>query len=552
MKKHHALASLLGAFLVCGGAPAAEPPPRGGAAERRAPLFNDLGRYHHKVATKSKQAQRYFDQGLILAYGFNHREAGRSFREAARLDPQCAMCWWGAALVLGPNYNAPMSPEEVRDAWDLVQRARAAAPGASERDRAYVEALGKRYAESPPADRRPLDEAYAGAMREVARRFPDDPDAAALFAESLMNLHPWDLYDAGGEPRPWTPEILATLEGVLARNPEHPGAIHFYIHATEASKEPARAEKHADKLGRLAPGSGHLVHMPSHTYIRIGRYLDAVRANEAATRADDSYVTQCRAQGLYPLAYVPHNHHFLWASASMLGDSATAIRAARATNDRTHHELMAEFGTLQHYSLIPLFAFVRFGKWDEILAAPAPPASLPYATGVWHYVRGLAHARSGRLEPAAEELSALKRALLRPEIEKVTLWDINSASDVLGIAQEVLAGEINAARGRYDRAERQLRRAARLEDALRYQEPSDWHFPVRHALGAVLLEAGRPAEAEDVYREDLKANPENGWSLHGLMKSLQAQGNDGEAAAARARFERAWKHADVELTASRF
>jgi tetratricopeptide (TPR) repeat protein len=528
------------------------------AAERatepsvKAPLFNDLGDFRRKVTTKSNRAQRYFDQGLILAYGFNHREAGRSFREAARLDPGCGMCWWGAALVLGPNYNAPMSSEDVRDAWEFVQKARQAAEKATPVERALIEALAKRYAAEPAADRRLLDEAYAEAMREVARRFPDDLDAATLFAEALMNLHPWDLYAHDGAPKPWTPEILSVLERVLARNPDHIGAIHFYIHATEASNEPRRAEKYADRLGRLAPGAGHLVHMPSHTYIRTGRYLDAMRANERATKADESYISQCRAQGLYPLAYVPHNWHFLWASASLAGNSAAAIRAALETDSKVHREHMAEMGSLQHYSLLPLFAYLRFGRWEQILAAPAPADGLPYRLGVWHYARGLAFARSGRVEEATNELSALKRARLRPDLERVTIWDINPAEAILAIAEEALAGEVNAARGRYDRAVRLLRRAVRLEDALKYQEPSDWHFPARHALGAVLLEAGRPAEAEDVYREDLRRNPDNGWSLFGLARSLEAQGKKQEAAEAQARFRKAWAHADVRLSASRF
>jgi tetratricopeptide (TPR) repeat protein len=540
------------AALAAAGALAAPPAQRAAEPSVKAPLFNDLGSFHRRVGTKSKQAQRYFDQGLTLAYGFNHRESGRSFREAARLDAGCGMCWWGAALVLGPNYNAPMSADDVRDAWDFVQKASEAAKKAAPVERALIGALSKRYAAEPPADRRPLDEAYAAAMREVVRQFPDDLDAAALFAESLMNLHPWDLYAHDGSAKPWTPEIVGILEKVLARNPDHIGAIHFYIHATEASNEPQRAEKHADRLGKLVPGAGHLVHMPSHTYIRIGRYRDAMRANEQATKADESYISQCRAQGLYPLAYVPHNWHFLWASASLAGNSAAAIRAALETDSKVHHEMMAEMGSLQHYSLIPLFAYVRFGRWDPILAAPAPADDLPYRVGVWHYVRGLAFARTGRVEEAAQELSGLKNALLRPDLESVTIWDINSAEKVLAIAEEALAGEINASRGRYDRAIRQLRRAVRLEDALQYQEPSDWHFPARHSLGAVLLEAGRPAEAEEVYREDLRRNPENGWSLFGLAKSLEAQGKMQETAEAQARFRKAWAHADVTLTASRF
>ena len=464
------------------------------------------------------------------------------------------MCWWGAALVLGPNINAPMDEDAVAPAWEALQKATALAPKIGAWERAMIEALGKRYVADPPADRGPLDLAYADAMRGVAARFPEDPDAGTLFAEALMDLHPWNLYTRQGDPHPWTPEITGVLETTLARAPDHPGAMHLYIHATEASKTPGRAEPYADRLAGIVPGAGHLVHMPAHTYIRVGRYNDAVLANVAATKADDSYVTQCRAQGLYPLAYVPHNHHFLWAAACLSGQSAVALRAAVATDAKTDHEKMHQpgFGTLQHYSLTPIYSRVRFAKWQEILDTPAPPADLAYPTGIWHYARGLALAAAGRIDDAGTELAALRTSASADNLEKVTIWDINPASQIMKIAIEVLAGEIAARRGESIAAIGHFREGARLEDELNYNEPPDWHLPVRHYLGAALVDAGQTAEAEQVYLEDLRRNPENGWSLHGLMKSLQAQGRTGEAAAVEKRFQRAWQHADVLITASRF
>jgi tetratricopeptide (TPR) repeat protein len=522
--------------------------------EKRAPLFDDLGSHHQEVTTSSELAQRYFDQGLILSYAFNHAEAARSFREATRLDPDCAMCWWGVALVMGPNINAPMDAKDAAEARAASGKAVAAAEKASERERAYARALAQRYADEAPEKRAALDAAYADAMRDVVRRFPDDLDATALLAEALMDLHPWDFWLPDGTPQPWTAEILSTIESVLERDPDHIGAIHFYIHATEASKNPEKAAPYADRLADLVPGAGHLVHMPAHTYIRMGRYHDAALTNIRATAADDSYVTQCRAQGLYPLVYVPHNHHFLSAAATMEGWSAKAIEAALGTDAKTHHELMGEpgLGALQHYSLIPLYVYVRFGRWDDILAHPAPPADLFYPTGIWHYARGRAFVGKGQLADAQRELTVLAAIAKRPDLEKVTIWDINSAATLLQIAEKVLAGEIAAGEGDFAAAVRLLREGVRIEDSLRYQEPSDWMYPVRHSLGAVLLEAGRAREAEAVYREDLEINPDNGWALFGLMQSLEAQGKTAEAARVKERFDLAWAHADVELAASRF
>lgn len=518
---------------------------------QRAPLFAGMGSHHFPISTDVPLAQRYFDQGLILAFGFNHAEAARSFGEALRLDPACAMCAWGVALVLGPNINAKMEAEAVPEAWAALETARVLAEDGPERERAYVAALARRYAEEPGEDRSALDAAYADAMRELARRDPDDLDAAALFAEALMDTTSWDYWTAEGESKPATVEILATLERVLARAPDHPLANHLYIHAVEAA-HPRWAVAAADRLGALVPGAGHLVHMPGHIYIRVGRYHDAVAANQRAIVADDAYVTQCHAQGAYPIGYMPHNHHFLWSAATMEGASALAIAAARHLAEHGDPAMMREpgLGTLQHYWVTPLYADVRFGRWDEILGAPRPPADLLYPTGVWHYARGTALTRRGRLDEAAAELAALGRVADDPGIAAVTIWDINTSEALLRIAAEVLAGELAAARGDLAAAVAHLEAGVRREDALRYDEPPPWHFPVRHVLGAVLLRAGRPADAERVYRDDLAKYPDNGWSLFGLAQSLEAQEKKDEAAKVRAQFIAAWRYADVEIAAS--
>ena len=517
------------------------------SARRRAPLFNDLGNHHHAISTKSPEAQRYFDQGLILAWGFNHAEAARAFREAARLDPSCAMCWWGASLVLGPNINAAMEDGAVPEAWEALQKALALAPNATENERAYIAALSTRYVTKPVKDRKQLDTQYADAMREVARRYPDDLDAAALFAEALMDVTPWDYWEKDGRPRPWTPEILLTLESILSRDPEHVAGIHFYIHATEASTAPERAEPYADKLGRLVPGAGHLVHMPAHTYMRVGRYHDASVVNEQAAKADESYITQCRAQGIYPLVYHPHNVHFLVASAAMEGRGAVSIAAARKLATHADPKGMREPGleTLQHYWITPLYALTRFEKWDEILKEPRPPSGLDYPTGVWHYARGMAFSATGQPAAAAKELGELRAIAAKRSLERLTIWGFNSFSAILGLAVEFLEADVAARRGEVDAAVAHLTKAVTLEDALIYQEPPDWYAPARHSLATTLARARRWAEAETAYREDLVRNPENGWSLSGLAAALDAQGNSNEAEDARKRLKKAWPLADL-------
>jgi tetratricopeptide (TPR) repeat protein len=511
-----------------------------------------LGSYVFPVTTTSKDAQRFINQGLLLAYGFNHAEAARSFGEAARLDPACAMAYWGMALVGGPNINMDMSADAEPQTYKLVQRAMALKKGVSEREQAYIEALSKRYSGDTHADRGALNRAYADAMRALHNRYPDDLDAATLYAEALMDLRPWDYWMRDGTPYPETLVIMRVLESVLAREPNHPGAIHFYIHTVEVGR-PELAEAAAERLLTLAPGAGHLVHMPSHIFRRLGRYADASRTNEMAIAADEDYITQCRAQGVYPLAYYPHNVHFLWDSTSMEGRSRDSIEAALKVASRIPEEAWRSMPLLQQFLVAPLFAYTRFGKWEDILKEPAPNQEAPFLTGVWHYARGLAYTATGRADDAARELGRLQQIAAMDSLKGLQVtFSRNGARAILEIAVEVLAGEIAAARGDLEQAVARLHRGVLLEDNLIYMEPPDWHVPVRQSLGAVLLAAGRAAEAEAVYWQDLNQNRENGWALFGWMQSLRAQGKEEQATAIERRFNAAWSRSDVKLTASRF
>ncbi len=561
MTSRGAVAALVGIALAACAKPAPPPepapprtllPPPPGYVQS-APLLSGLGDRTHPISTQVELAQRYFDQGLMLAWGFNHAEAARSFREVQQLDPDSPMGYWGEALVLGPNINDPsMDPERVQGAWNALQQALARVGGAAPAEADYAQALAARYAPDPGADRAALDLAYADAMRELTLRHPDDLDAQALFAEALMDTTPWDYWLPGKEPKPVTREILDTLERVLERDPSHPLANHLTIHAVEAAY-PERGVAAAERLPAAAPGAGHLVHMPAHIWIRVGRYADAAAANERAIAADRDYVTQCHAQGLYPIGYVPHNHHFLWFALSMQGRSAAAIEAAEHAAQHVDAEKLREpgYGTLQHYSVIPLYALSRFGRWMEILAQPQPAPDLRYPVGVWHYARGLALARMGRAEAAGLELGRLRRLAADPSLDSVTIWEINSTRALLGVAEAVLAGEIAFEQGDLDSAIAHFQEATAREDALAYDEPPPWHAPVRQTLGAALLAAGRPADAEAVYREDLARYPDNGWSLFGLAAALRAQGRSDEAAAVSLAFESAWRDADVVLDSSR-
>jgi len=507
-----------------------------------APRLQNLGGHSHPITTDSARAQLFFNQGLILAYGFNHREARRSFQEAARLDPDCAMCYWGQALVLGPNINAPMDPENEAVAHELVQKALSLAGDASEKEQAYIQALAKRYSGEKEPGRAALDRAYAKAMGEVHKQYPEDLDAATLYAEALMDLRPWNYWTPDGKPYEETETIVPVLESVLKKDPRHPGATHLYIHAMEAVK-PELAEAAADNLRDRVPGAGHLQHMPSHIYVRVGRFHDAAAVNRKAIQADEDYIAQCRAQGIYPLTYYPHNIHFLWNASQWQGRSQDAIEAARKVDAKTreHLEDLPEWGQIFPVSLP--YTLVRFGKWDEILELPEPPGKWTYWRGVWHYARGMALARKGKLDKASKELKQVE-AMAADDSLEVKLIGGNSTVHLLRVAAKALAGEIAAERGEFDKAIALLHEGVLLEDALNYIEPPDWNYPVRQQLGAVLLEAGRPLQAEVVYWDDLRKNPENGWSLFGLAQSLRAQGKDEMAKPIEARFKKAWAKAD--------
>ncbi|GAB4161771.1 MAG: hypothetical protein Fur0046_40390 [Cyanobacteria bacterium J069] len=518
-----------------------------------APLFDHLGTHHHPISTRNALTQRYFDQGLILSYGFNHAEALRSFQQAAELDPTCAMCYWGMAYVLGPNINAAMEEGEVPTAWAAIQKAAQLGDNASDRDRAYINALATRYTPEPVEDRAPLNLAYANAMRDVAKQYPDDPDAVTLFAEALMDTTPWDYWDEAGNPKPEGAEIIATLESALERFPNHAGALHLYIHAVEAQR-PELAADAADRLRDLNIQTSHLLHMPGHIYLRVGRYHDAVVANQLAAANDQEYAQAHNPDGIFRIAYMPHNHHFLWYAAMMAGQQDVALEAARQTAALVERSLIREpgYGTLQHYSAIPMYTLAKFGRWDEILAEPKPESDLVYPVGVWHFVRGLALTASGQVQEAARELQVLEAIAASPALDGVTIWDINTTADLLKIGTAVLAGELAAQQGDLDGAIAHLQAGVALQDQLNYDEPSPWYSPVRQNLGAVLLQADRPAEAEQVFRENLATYPNNGWALYGLAQSLEAQGKTAEARTVRQQFRTAWQHADVRLTAARF
>ena len=518
-------------------------------------LLDGLGDYHFEVTTTHPDVQRWFHQGMMLAYGFNHDAAERSFLRATELDPDCAMCWWGASLVLGPHVNAAMDPADNADAWQRLQRARQLAPGTSPREQAFIEALSARYAQPPPDDRRPLDEAYGEAMRALVRQRPDDLDAAVLLAESLMDLQPWDYYDAQLQPKGHTAEVVRTLESVMARDPDHAGALHLYVHAVEASADPQRGADAADRLRTLVPGSGHLVHMPAHIYARVGRWHDAVIANQRAIEADDAYLALCRGntQGVYPLGYVPHNHHFLWFAASMEGNAAVAKASALATAERTDlPDLMRTpgFAGLQHYWLTPWFDRVRFGRWDEIAGVDNPAPDLPYVTAIWHYAQAIAALRQDRIDDARGHLDALRPLAADPAMDALMVWDRYPLAHAARIAERTVSAELAAAGGDFDGAVAALEQAVAIEDGIPYDEPPGWHAPVRQTLGAILLQAGRAADAEAVYREELRRNPGNGWSLFGLARSLEAQDKPQAAETTRA-FTAVWAQPDVELTSSR-
>ncbi len=536
------VAVLVLAALACGG---------GGTQSTGMRLQGELGEHHHPISTESELAQRYFDQGINLVFGFNHELAVLSFREALVHDPDCAMCYWGIALALGPNINAPMGPEAGAAAWEALGEAQARLEHASEAERAYIHALSKRYAENPGADRGPLDRAFADAMAEVHARYPDDVDAATIYAEALMDLYPWDYYLADGTPRPETEIVLRVLESVLDREPYHPGANHYWIHALE-KYDPERAEAAADRLATIAPDAGHLVHMPSHIYWRVGRYEDAVRVNAEAAAADEALFAWCSDTAFYAAGYYTHNIHFLWAASMASGQSDQALTAARRLVSKVPPEMVPEYPFLEDFLAVPVLTLARFARWDQMLAEPTPPESQRYVTAVWHYGRGLAHARRGDAAAARVELAALRAAHDDPSLADL-VYDVagNTAGQRLALALHHLEAELALADGETEAAIAHLEEGVVVGDAMAYIEPPAWYLPTRQVLGAVLLEAGRLAEAEAVLRKNLEHYPRNGWALRGLSVALEQQGRDVDAEWVRRGFERAWANADVRLESSR-
>lgn len=520
-------------------------------ADRPAPLFDNLGKYHHAVTTKSKDAQRYFDQGLTLLYGFNHAEAIRSFEVAGKLDPDCAMAWWGVALAYGPNINKPMDAADVPKAWAALRKARGAAPKASELDRAFITALSARYVEEPEKDRSKLDTAYATAMRDLVKRFPDDVDAAVLCAESLMDTMPWNYWTKEGKPNAATSDVLTFLESAIKRSPDHPGAHHYYIHAVENSPAPERGLPSAHRLSTLCPGAGHLVHMPAHIYLRLGDYHAAVLANEQAIVADEAYITHCKVQGFYPTAYYSHNVHFLWYALAMEGRSAESIREGIKAAAQLKGMDLHDMPDMQWIATVPTKSLLRFGRWDDILRQPQPPRESLYENAIWHYARGVAFVRTGKLTEATDEADKLAEIAGDKAIEKIELPNFPGAS-LIRLAHTLLAAELNGHQGQPDAMLKHFEDAVKMQDDLPYMEPPFWFYATRQSLGAALLRQNQAERAAEVFREDLRRHPRNGWSLFGLLQSLRVQGKATEALVVEQQFRDAWKFADFTLTAAAF
>ena len=525
-------------------------------ARAGAPLFKGMGEYTRTITTTDPGAQRYFNQGMVLGFGFNHAEAIRSFRAAQKLDPSCAMCFWGEALVTGPNINvtakgkAIMSPEEQAAAWAALERAKAAAASKPEVERDLIEALAKRYSPTPVDDRDPFDHAWAEALGALTRKYPTDDDIAAIYGEAWMNTMPWNYWSDATTPRPEIAPVIAKLEEIIARSPKHPLALHLYIHAMEASATPQKAEAASDTLLTIAPGSGHLVHMPAHIYYRIGRYKDSVDANAAAAKVDEDYIKQCNAQGFYPAMYYPHNIHHLWSSATMMGQSKVSIDAARKLADNVSLEQIDQFPTVEFFKTVPLQSLVQFGKWTEIMAEPQPRADLGFSNAIWRYARGMAFANTGDVKAARNEHAELVKLKANP---KVMVLDGNDypASALLQIADDLLRGEIALASGNTRAAIASFEAAVAGQDLLPYTEPPFWYYPTRQTLGAALLTDGKAKEAQAVFEKDLEQYPHNGWSTYGLMLALEAQGKTDEAAMHREHFAPIWQFADIELKTSR-
>ena len=560
MRTRSVLPFALGAALglaACTGSGGSGDAPAAAASEPAlppdAPPALRLGKHSLPISTQSPLAQRYFDQGLNNVYAFNHAKAIRDFAFAAKTDPECAICSWGVSLAHGPNINMPMDEANAKAAWAALQEAQSRLASASPLERDLIAALATRYAADAPADRAALDRAYAEAMLALRAKHPAHVDVAVLAAEAIMDLTPWDYWDASHQPRELTPKVVELLSFAMERSPDHLGALHYWIHLQELPA-PEKAEAAADRLLPLAPDAGHLVHMPSHIYYRVGRFQDAVTANVAGASADESLFALCgpNKYPIYGALYYPHNVHFITVSAAAQGASEMALSEARRLA-AISADKVAIFPPVEDFLTLPHLTLVRFGKWEAILAEPAPPAERVYQTGIWHFARGMAFARLGRHAEAEAELEAVRDAAVDP---KATALSANggttTTATLLSVAADQLEGELAAAKGDVAGAVDALESAVEKQDAIRYTEPPPWFMPTRQALGAVLLQAGRASDAEAVYREDLRHYPKNGWSLYGLAQALDAQGKTTEAAAVENGFAQAWKHADVKLSASRF
>ncbi|RYY61335.1 MAG: hypothetical protein EOO05_06750 [Chitinophagaceae bacterium] len=520
---------------------------------KKALLFDGFDVMPYPITTKSDEARQYFNQGLLLSFAFNHAEAARSFFQVTRLDPACAMGWWGLAYVLGPNYNAGMEKDNFERAYEAASKARKMAPQASVKEQDLIRALSARYSADTSITRAVLDSAFASEMRTVAAKYPEDVTIKSLFAEAVMDIHPWNLWNKDGSPQPWTTEIMQVLKDALHLEPRHAGANHFYVHVMEMSKDAGQAMASADLLRELVPGSGHLVHMPSHTYIRTGRYHDGVISNQQASLKDSIYMGACHAQGIYPLAYYPHNYHFMAACATLSGESALALKGAVSTARHAEKSLMTDpsWSTLQHYYTIPWYVETKFGRWDQILATPQPDGRFKYPVAIWHYARGMALLAKNNIAEAKQQLAAITLAMTDTTIRELTIWGINNLFDLCAIAQQTLTGEILAKEKKYAAAIEALTDAVKKEDALNYDEPPDWFFSVRHHLGAVLVEAGKFNEAIGVYKQDLMVYPENGWAFAGLVNAYKGLHDENGREVAAEAFKRAWKFADIQLSSSR-
>ena len=557
--KQIGLLGLLGSIALagCGGevdSRADEDPVQSLAQRAGAPLFEGMGDYHMQITTADLDAQRYFDQGMVLAFGFNHAESIRSFRAAQTLDPGCAMCFWGEALATGPNINvtnngkAIMAPAERASARAAIDQALALMDGLTSKEQDWIRALDQRYDGQADTPRDPLDRAWADALADMAERYPDDTTVASVYAEALMNTMPWNYWGPDGEAKPDTQAVIASLEAVMAADPNHPLALHLYIHALEASSNAAKAEAAADRLANLVPGSGHLVHMPSHIYFRVGRYQDSALANIRAAEVDEAYIAQCNAQGFYPALYYPHNIHFLWASATMQGQSALSLDSARRVVANVRVEQVEQFPAIQFFRTVPMLSLVRFARWEEILAEPEPYEPFAFARAIWHYGRGVAHAALGDAEAALVELAAIEQ--LEPEVDEIFMGNVYPARDLLEIAKSLLRGEMAYRSGDAETAVLAFEGAVALQDALPYTEPPFWYYPTRQSLGAALLASDRVAEAQAVFEKDLAQYPMNGWAMFGLAEALRRQGDAAGAEKIRARFETVWQFADVSLATS--